>query len=109
MNYSTMSTKKPQTFKIGDRVAERPKATAIPNLSPEVNAKIAPYRQQRFGVVVGLFTKKSATRTRRVIEHKFVRVLWDGAKTPSEHAQMRICHEDALEKIRDEFCSSIGG
>ena len=104
-----MASKKPQIFKIGDRVAERPKATAIPNLSPEVNARVAAYRKQRHGVVVDLFTKKAATRTRRVIEHKFVRVLWDGKKTPSEHAQMRICHESELATIRDEFCSAIGG
>ena len=104
-----MPSKKPQTFKIGDRVAERPKATAIPNLSPEVNARVAAYRTQRHGVVVDLFTKKSVTRTRRVIEHKFVRVLWDGMKSPSEHAQMRICHESELANIRDEFCSAIGG
>jgi len=104
-----MTSKKPQTFKIGDRVAERPKATAIPNLSPEVNEKVAAYRQQRYGVVVDLFTKKSVTRTRRVIENKFVRVLWDGMKSPSEHAQMRICHESELETIRNEFCSAIGG
>ena len=94
---------------IGDRVAERPKATAIPNLSPEVSAKVAAYRIQRYGVVVDLFTKKSVTRTRRVSEHKFVRVLWDGMKSPSEHAQMRICHESELENIRNEFCSAIGG
>ena len=104
-----MPSKKPQTFMIGDRVAERPKATAIPNLSPEVNARVAAYRIQRYGVVVDLFTKKSVTRTRRVIEHKFVRVLWDGMKTPSEHAQMRICHEAELETLRNEFCSAIGG
>lgn len=90
-------------------MAERPKATAIPNLSPEVNSRIAAYRTQRYGVVVDLFTKKSVTRTRRVIEHKFLRVLWDGKTTPSEHAQMRICHEAELETIRNEFCAAIGG
>ena len=104
-----MATKKPQIFKVGDRVAERPKATAIPNLKPETQKRIEEYRKQRYGVVVDIFSKKTTSRSKRVTETKFLRILWDGQKTPSEHAQMRICHERDLDVILEGYCTVLGG
>jgi hypothetical protein len=103
-----MATKKPQIFKVGDRVAERPKATAIPNLKPETQKRIEEYRKQRYGVVVDIFTKKSTARSKKVSETKYLRILWDGHQTPSEHAQMRICHERELGFILEGYCAVLG-
>jgi len=110
-----MSTKlkrdrsQPAKFKPGDRVAERPKATGIPGLNPESLRKIQPYRSQRYGVVVDVFIKSVKTRTRGTVNNKFVKVLWDGQKTPSDHAQMRLVLEDELEDLVKSYREAIGG
>lgn len=98
-----------QTFKVGDRVAERPKATVIPGLQKEVKERISKYTNQRYGEVVGLIEKVSKTRNGKTIRQRFLKILWDGQNTPCEHAQMRICHESELNRIRDEYCTALGG
>ena len=103
-----MPTKKKQIFKVGDRVAERPKAAMIPGLRAESREKIAPYAVQRYGVVVEVFNRRSASTGRRPVNMSCLKILWDGMKTPSEHAQFRICHESDLESIRENFSNSIG-
>lgn len=90
-------------------MAERPKATGIPNLSPETLKRIQSYRSQRYGVVVDVFIKPIKTRTRGTVNSKFVKVLWDGLKTPSDHAQMRLIHEDELEDLVKSYREAIGG
>ena len=97
-----------QTFKIGDRVAERPKSTIIPNLRSESLEKIARYRSQRFGVVVDVFVKNTVSRGNKQVKQKFLKILWDGMQTPSDHAQMRICHESDFEAVMDSYGNSIG-
>ena len=104
-----MATKKKQVFKVGDRVAERPKATMIPGLKAESRQKIAAYSVQRYGVVVDVYTKVSPSPGKRPVKMSCLKVLWDGMQTPSEHAQMRICHESELEGIREGFSHIIGG
>lgn len=99
----------PPKFQPGDRVAERPKATAIPNLKSESLKKIEKFRTQRYGVVVDVFIKKTETRSRGVVNNKFVKVLWDGLKTPSDHAQMRLVHEHELPELIKEYREVIGG
>lgn len=96
-------------FNQGDRVAERPKATAIPNLRPEVLKKIQAFKTQRFGVVVDTFVKPIKTQKRGIVKRQFVRVIWDGLQTPSDHEQMRLVHEDEFEKIKTEYMNAIGG
>jgi hypothetical protein len=101
-------SKTPQTFKIGDRVAERPKATIIPGLRTEVQERISKYKGQRYGEVVGLVEKTSKARNGKMIRQKFLKILWDGTQTPCDHAQMRICHERDLTRVRDEYCTALG-
>lgn len=98
------STPKKKRIKPGDRVAERPKANFIPNLRPEVRTRIESCRKQRYGTVVDVFTKRPRTSNRAT---KYARVLWDGAKSPSDHAQMRLVHEDQLPEILSVYAESI--
>lgn len=101
-------SKPKQTFKPGDRVAERPKATIIPGLRPEGRAIASRYNSQRYGTVVDIFTKVSTSRGNKETKQKFLRILWDGQQTPSDHAQMRICHEEKLAQILDEYGAILG-
>lgn len=97
--------KKPKRrIKPGDRVAERPKANYIPNLRPESRAKIASYLQQRYGTVVDVFSKRQRGSDRTT---KYAKVLWDGKQTPSDHAQMRLIHEDQLPELLQIYSESI--
>ena len=93
-----------QMFKAGERVAERPKASVIPGLRPESQKIVAQYRSQRYGTVIETFIKVSTTKNKKQIKQRFVRVIWDGQQTPSEHAQMRLVHEDKLQETLDLYC-----
>lgn len=90
-------------------MAERPKATAIPGLSKESRQRIQVHRTQRYGVVIDVFVKPTKTPTRGIVNNKFVKVLWDGLKTPSDHAQMRLVHEDELDDLVKSYREAIGG
>ena len=90
-------------------MAERPKAASIPGLRPESIKKIQPYLSQRYGVVVDVFIKPTKTQTRGIVNNKFVKVLWDGLGTPSDHAQMRLIHEDDLGELVKSYREAIGG
>ena len=65
---------------------------------------MAKYRSQRYGTVIETFIKVTKTRAQKTIKQRFVRVIWDGKQTPSEHAQMRLVHEDKLQEILDLYC-----
>jgi hypothetical protein len=80
------------SYKVGDRVAERPKTHGLMAVRAEVQARIAQYRSQRYGTIVG-FSEKITTRGSK---QKMLKILWDHLQTPTEHAQMRICHEADL-------------
>lgn len=95
-------------FSPGDRVAERPKASAIPGLRPESAKRIAQYRTQRYGTVIETIAKESKSRTNKTSTLLYVRVLWDGMQSPSDHAQMRLCLESELPQVVDGYCSIIG-
>jgi hypothetical protein len=99
----------PAKFKPGDRVAERPKVTAIPGLSKETLQKIQIHRTQRYGVVIDVFIKPTKTPTRGTMNNKFVKVLWDGLQTPSDHAQMRLVREEELDDLVKSYREMIGG
>jgi hypothetical protein len=73
-------------FQAGDRVIERGKNGAIPNVKEESKAIVEQNRQLRRGVVVGFTTKVNARKQTT----NYVQVLWDKFKTPSEHASMRL-------------------
>lgn len=97
--------KKPKRrIKPGDRVAERPKANYIPNLRPSVRSTVESCRQQRYGTVVDVFSKRQRGSDRVT---KYAKVLWDGRKTPSDHAQMRLIHEEELPELLSVYAESI--
>lgn len=81
----------------------------IPGLKAESLKRIAEFRTQRYGVVVDVFIKTTKTSSRRTINNKFVKVLWDGRQTPSEHAQMRLVHEREFEELMEDYRNAIGG
>jgi hypothetical protein len=93
-----MSTKRQYTYAIGDRVAERPKAHGIFAVRNEVRDRIQKYRGQRYGTVVDVKLKPNKSGAKQ----KFLMIRWDHLQTPTEHAQMRICPADQLEKLQSE-------
>ncbi len=86
------------SYAIGDRVAERPKTHGLMAVRAEVQERIAQYRSQRYGTIVGFNEKPTA----RGSKQKMLVILWDHLKTPTEHAQMRICHVHELSKLSKE-------
>lgn len=96
-------------FQPGDRVAERPKASYIPNLSLEVRARIAPHRTQRYGTVIDTFIKKGLGRTRKPAQLPYVSVIWDGKLSAMEHAQCRLILEKDLPQLLDVYVETIHG
>jgi hypothetical protein len=90
-----MSKKKPPLFQIGDRVAERPKTHGSFASSGETQLRIAQYRKQRYGTIVGFKTKQNS----RGDQLKVISIQWDYLSSPTDHGQARICHEKDLESI----------
>ena len=99
----------PQKFQAGDRVAERPKATSMPGLTKDVLERISQYKTQRYGVVIDVFVKVTAAKTKRPSRQNYVTVLWDGHSNTSEHAQLRLVHEADHPQVLDEYRQAIGG
>ena len=91
-------------YQPGDRVAERPKNSSLVAVREESLEIIKKYRSQRYGTVVGTVVKeiKSLKKTARSL---YVDVIWDGQRTPSRHAQMRLCFESELPTLQDSFTS----
>jgi hypothetical protein len=95
-----MSKKKLQPkFKIGDRVAEKPKPHGIFTSSPETLQRIQAYRSQRYGTVLDTVyqggTNKSTT--------PYLKIMWDGTQSPAMHAQSRICLEKDLSAVTKDY------
>ena len=90
----TMSTKRQFDYKIGDRVAERPKLHGV-FARQETMPKIQQYRSQRYGTVVGLNIKVNKTGNKR----KYLLIQWDYLKSPMEHDQSRICPVAELDHL----------
>jgi hypothetical protein len=99
-----MSTKAQFIYKVGDRVAERPKTHGLIAVRQEVKARIAQYRSQRYGTVVEVRTKfLTGKRTMKVLM-----IQWDHLKTPTEHAQCRICPIEVFPQLMDQTCALLG-
>ena len=90
-----MSTKRQYNYAIGDRVAERPKIHGIFAVHNEAKDRIRQYRSQRYGTVVGMTTKLDSRKQKL----KFLVIQWDHLKSPTEHAQMRICPASELDRL----------
>lgn len=97
-SFLLMTTKLGPIYQVGDRVAERPKACNLVSVRSEVRERIAPFRSQRYGTVVGLKTKPNS----RGANQKFLVIQWDHLRSPTEHAQMRICPINQLAQLQAE-------
>ncbi len=100
-----MTTPIKRRFKIGDRVAERPITHASFATRPESFAIVNHCRQQRYGTVVDIKTRRG--RSTKAV--RYLLIQWDHLKSPMEHAQSRICHVDDFARVMDETCAVIGG
>lgn len=89
-----MPSKKQHTYSIGDRIAERPKTHALMAVRKEVQERIAQYRSQRYGTVLDIVEKPKANG-----KQTFLVIQWDHLKSPTEHAQMRICPISELDNL----------
>lgn len=98
----------PAKYQPGDRVAERPKVSRFCHVSPETEERIAQYRSQRYGTVVDTYIKVLSGRSRSRVRSKYVRVLWDGLQTPSDHSQSRICLESELPELLEKYAGALG-
>jgi hypothetical protein len=81
------------SFKIGDRVAEKPKPRAIYAKTAATIERIKPYTVQRYGTVLDTVYPGMPEVKPSV---PYVKIIWDGAQTPVTHAQSRICLEKDL-------------
>jgi hypothetical protein len=99
-----MTTKAQFTYQVGDRVAERPKTHGLIAIRQEVKDRIAQYRNQRYGTVVEVVTKQ--LKSKRTM--KMLRVQWDHLKTPTEHAQCRICPVEVFPQLMDQTRALLG-
>lgn len=89
-----MLSKKQHTYSIGDRVAERPKTHGLMTVRKEVQDRIAQYRSQRYGTILDIVEKPKANG-----KQKYLVIQWDHLKSPTEHAQMRICPVSELDNL----------
>jgi hypothetical protein len=91
-NSGLMSKKKSSPkFKIGDRVAEKPKPRTILTSVTKTLDRIKPYTYQRYGTVLDTVYQKTSKAT-----VPYLKIVWDGSQSPSTHAQCRICLEKDL-------------
>jgi hypothetical protein len=90
-----MSTKRQFNYKIGDRVAERPKIHGVFATRAESIERIKQYRKQRYGEVVGINYKRDS----RGNCQRFLLVKWDHLTSPTEHSVVRICPVSELERL----------
>ena len=90
-----MTIKQQYSFKVGDRIAERPKFHALFATRQEALEIAKLNSSQRYGTVVN-HTTKINKRGQRI---KFLLIQWDHLKSPMEHAQHRICPIDQLSEL----------
>lgn len=106
-NAFTFLTTMPKTntqINVGDRVADRPKNTFIYGVRSDMKEIVEKNNTQRFGVVVKCLTKTNSRKQ----NIKYCEVLWDGLKTPSLHAQCRLCLIEDFEKLSESYRNGIG-
>ena len=101
LNHSTaitMTNRRQFTYAVGDRVAERPKPNGLLTKYHDVRQRIAKYRTQRYGHVLGIVEKPNKLGRKQ----KFLVIQWDHLASPTEHATMRICPASELQRLMKE-------
>jgi len=96
-------TKTKQKLRVGDRVAERNKNIAIVSNKPESKEIIVQHRSPRRGEIVKTDIQINK-RGQKIVYHW---VRWDGMKSPSLHAQNRLCSAEDAEKILNDYRESF--
>lgn len=96
--------KKIVRFQPGDRVAEKPKATFIPNISKWKTDIVVKNCTQRYGTITKLIEKKNTNG----IVSTYYKVSWDN-NTTGEHAQSRLCFEFELPQVLEEYTAKLYG
>ena len=94
----------PFKFKIGDRVAERPRHHGSFATTNKGKATYKKYERQRYGTVLDLEIKVNARGRKR----KFIKVCWDDGNYINTHEQMRLCSIEDLETITIDMRQTIG-
>lgn len=94
----------PFKFKIGDRVAERPRHHGSFATTKEGKDIYKKYEGQRYGTVLDLEIKRDS----RGYKRKFVKVCWDDGNHINTHEQMRLCSIKDLEAITIDMRQTIG-
>ncbi len=88
------SRRTPFKFAVGDRVAEQPRI----HLGLAVKQENQRRYSSRIGTVIELKNKVRKDGHQR----KYLSVLWDGFKTPSEHDQMRLYAASQLQSLQQD-------
>jgi hypothetical protein len=90
-------------FKIGDRVAERPKTHSTFAIRKEAFESTRKFRTQRYGTVMDIFHMRA--KDKRVM--RYLLIKWDHLQSPSKHSQCRICHLEDFPQIMNQTCIAI--
>lgn len=85
-------------FKVGDRIAEKPKDNYIPLINPKKIPIVLENSTQRIGVVTRVFQKSNARKS----VYTYYDVAWDNGRS-STHAQLRLCHEHELASVLQDY------
>lgn len=96
-------TKSKQAFRVGDLVSERQKNIAIDSKKPESAKIISQHRTSRRGEIVKTDIQINA-RGQKILYHW---VLWEGFKSPSLHAQCRLCRIEEAEEVFSRYRESL--
>lgn len=96
--------KKIRSFQTGDRVAEKPKSNYVTNISFNKIPIVKKNSVQRRGTIVKLIEKKNAKGT----TFPYYLVKWDNNLT-SEHAQCRLCFEEELAQVLENYTNTLYG
>lgn len=96
-------TQAKQTLRVGDRVAERNKNIAIESRTQDSRNTIRQHRSPRRGEIVRSDIQVNK-RGHKILYHW---VLWDDAKSPSLHAQNRLCHVEIAESVLRDYRESV--
>ena len=90
----TKSRRTPFKFAVGDRVAEQPRI--------QLGLAVKQENQRRYSSRTGTVTELTERVRSDGHQRKYISVLWDGFKTPSEHDQMRLCAASQLQLLQQD-------
>lgn len=96
-------TEAKQTLSVGDRVSERNKNIAIESRNNDSRRIIQQHRAPRKGEIV----RSEIQINKRGHKITYHWVVWDDSKSPSLHAQNRLCLVEEAESILNSYRESF--